>query len=221
MSPKINVGCGMMPTAGWINYDNSPSVRLARLPFAARLLKRFGLINGYHVDYITFCSRHEIKFANAQRLPLAASSVSVVYSSHMFEHLDRERAAAFLREVLRVLEPGGMLRLVVPDLRREVDHYLETADADLLITEMHVCAPAPKHVFDRIRNAILGPRHHQWMYDVRSLPKLLESSGFTEVRVLPPGETGVPDPGALNLREREAESIYVEGRKALVFSPTS
>ena len=35
---RINVGCGSTPTPGWENFDNSPSVLLARVPHAGRLL---------------------------------------------------------------------------------------------------------------------------------------------------------------------------------------
>ncbi len=47
------------------------------------------------------------------------------------------------------------------------------------------------------------------MYDGRSLSKLRTELGFKRVTILPPERTMIPDPGALNLREREDESIYV------------
>ena len=37
--------------------------------------------------------------------------------------------------------------------------------------------------------------------------------GFAAMKVLEAGRTSIPDPGDLNLREREAESVYVEGPK--------
>ena len=35
MPVRLNIGCGMAPTPGWLNYDNSPSVWLARWPVLA------------------------------------------------------------------------------------------------------------------------------------------------------------------------------------------
>ena len=41
MGVRINVGCGMTPTPGWTNYDNSLSVKLARRPILASFATRF------------------------------------------------------------------------------------------------------------------------------------------------------------------------------------
>jgi hypothetical protein len=47
--------------------------------------------------------------------------------------------------------------------------------------------------------------------------KLLTISGFECARALPPGQTGIKDPGSLDLYERSSESIYLE---ALAPSPS-
>jgi ubiquinone/menaquinone biosynthesis C-methylase UbiE len=180
---RINLGCGKSPTEGWVNYDNSPRVRF-----------RIGWGRNAHIRY-----------ANALRLPHPDNSVDVIYSSHMLEHLDRSQANRFMREALRVLIPGGILRLAVPDLKKHVDAYCESGDADAFLERMLVCVP-----FDRLKTALVGPRHHLWMYDAKSLTALLTQAGFVRACSLPAGETIIPDPGALNLREREDESVYVE-----------
>ena len=33
MTVRINIGCGKTPTNGWINFDNSPAIKLANSPF--------------------------------------------------------------------------------------------------------------------------------------------------------------------------------------------
>ena len=43
-----------------------------------------------------------------------------------------------------------------------------------------------------------------------SLSLLVERAGFSRVVVQPAGTTMIPNPGRLNLREREEESLYVE-----------
>ena len=40
--PRVNVGCGRTPTPGWLNFDNSPSVRLAHLPLGLVLSRGLG-----------------------------------------------------------------------------------------------------------------------------------------------------------------------------------
>src|SRR5206468_6458028 len=63
-------------------------------------------------------------------IPFPDDTFEVVYHSHVLEHFPREGAREFLRECLRVLKPGGILRVVVPDLEvlaRTYLHALELA----------------------------------------------------------------------------------------------
>jgi hypothetical protein len=48
------------------------------------------------------------------------------------------------------------------------------------------------------------------MYDGGSLSRLIRETGFADVAVLPAGATRIVEPGQLDLRERAAESVYVE-----------
>ena len=54
------------------------------------------------------------------KLPFASASVQMVYSEHMLEHMlpIAGGGAQFLREAWRVLAPGGLLRIVTPDLAK-------------------------------------------------------------------------------------------------------
>jgi ubiquinone/menaquinone biosynthesis C-methylase UbiE len=47
-------------------------------------------------------------------LPIETGGAELVYCSHTLEHVTNEAAANMLRESHRVLQPGGVLRLVVP-----------------------------------------------------------------------------------------------------------
>jgi hypothetical protein len=57
------------------------------------------------------------------------------------------------------------------------------------------------------------------MYAASSLIRLLERHGFGDARELPAGQTTIPDPGPLDLREREEESVYVEAEAAKGVTP--
>lgn len=61
-------------------------------------------------------------------IPLPDNSVEVVYHSHLLEHLSRNEAASLVSECRRVLVPGGILRVAVPDLEEIVRAYLENLD---------------------------------------------------------------------------------------------
>ena len=49
-------------------------------------------------------------------IPFPDSSFDVVYHSHVLEHFPKAKARRFIAECVRVLKPGGILRVVVPDL---------------------------------------------------------------------------------------------------------
>lgn len=49
------------------------------------------------------------------RLPFDNGVVSNIYVSHVIEHVERQFAVGFFHEAVRVLKPGGCLRVVVPD----------------------------------------------------------------------------------------------------------
>jgi SAM-dependent methyltransferase len=208
---RVNIGCGATPTDGWSNLDNSFTVRVARWPWLVRSLAAARILNRQSLDFAGVANGNKIRFANASlRIPYADNSVEVVYSSHMIEHLDRDEAKAFLLEVRRILQPGGVIRLAAPDLARFVQNYLVSGDADGFVQGTNMGQARPRGVFPRLKSALTGPRHHLWMYDGPSLAKLLHDAGFTEVSVMPEGKTHIPAPGSLDLAERAEESVYVE-----------
>ena len=214
MALRLNIGCGDAPTAGWINYDNSPAVRLARWRGLTALLRAVGLIDAGNVAFIANCRRLEIRYADAaRRIPHASGTVDAVYSSHMIEHLDRREAASFLAECLRVLKPGGVLRLVAPDLRWSILEYMEKGRADEFVAQLQFDVERPRGLVDGIRRLLSGGRGHHWMYDGPSLRSLVAASGFSDVEIVPAGQTRLVDPGALDLREREIECAYVEANR--------
>lgn len=208
---RVNVGCGITPTPGWINYDNSPSVRLARYQMLTVVLSRLGLISKGQESLIHAVRNNDIRWADATtHISLPDASVDVLYSSHMVEHLDRESAMSFLIEVRRVLVSNGVVRIVVPDLKKLVAEYLEQGDADAFIERTLLTRPKPKNILEKLKYLVVGERLHQWMYDGNSMVRLLIKTGFRDPQILQPGKTFIKDPGLLNLRERSEESVYVE-----------
>lgn len=106
---KLNLGCGAIRPDGWLNMDSSFNSLLQRLPFGKFLARSFGS-NEYET------SAHYINLNRKWRFK--SSSVSVVYASHLFEHLKPLRAKSFLDEANRCLCREGSIRIVVPDLIR-------------------------------------------------------------------------------------------------------
>lgn len=208
MAIRVNVGCGTSPTPGWINIDGSPTVLLARMPVVGAALRRLG---GERRRFAELVAQRNIRFAFAGRLPVADRSADAVYTCHMLEHLDSGEVDTFLKEARRVLLPGGVLRVAVPDLKLLVARYAEKGDADDFIASTLLAAGRPRGVTGRLLAATFGHRGHAWLYDERSLRRRLEAAGFVNVAALPAGHTTIRDPGELDLRERADESLYVEG----------
>jgi predicted SAM-dependent methyltransferase len=210
---RLNVGCGSSPTEGWANLDNSFSVRFANRPRLLKLLVRAHLTSSESIELGRLARLRDVRWASCGRLPYEEGSVDVIYSSHMFEHLDRSEAREFLKESLRVLAPGGTIRLAVPDLSRLVAEYLITGDADRLVDRTYLALSKPKSIRAKILASVVGTRHHHWMYDGQSLCAALTAAGFVDAAAQIAGSTTIERSELLDLFERESESIYVEAKK--------
>ena len=210
----VNVGCGLSPTPGWINIDNSWSVRLAEWPVIMRLGSSVGLLSQSNRSFAAAARELGVKHADVRKpLPFADNSLDVVYSSHMIEHLDREVSRFFIAEAARVLRPGGVLRLAVPDLRKHVEDYVSTGDGNRLVEALNMSREEPVSLIMRLRARLTPFRGHRWMYDEASLRELVDGCGFTKSVVLDAGQTTISSPGDLNLSERLEESLYIEATK--------
>jgi SAM-dependent methyltransferase len=71
--------------------------------------------------------RHDLR----KRLPFPDAGFDAVYSSHVLEHLAPEHGEALIGEMHRVLAPGGVVRVVVPDLEGICREYLTRLEAAL------------------------------------------------------------------------------------------
>ena len=142
MTIKVNFGCGMTPTDGWVNYDNSFAIKLANSSFLYLIAKSLRLLTLEQIENVEWNKKHKINFADAtKKIPLEANSVECIYTSHMLEHLSCDGASAFLIEALRILKKGGVLRIAVPDLRIVVNNYSTVGDANKFMEQMFVQAP--------------------------------------------------------------------------------
>lgn len=179
MSVYVQYGAGWSAPDGWINFDASPTLRIERLPLVGRSLGRL--------------ARNPEPFPNNTRygdiikgLPIADGSVDGLYASHVLEHLTLADMRRALANSYRMLKPGGVFRLIVPDLRARAAAYLQSDnDPEAAYTFMrlsHLGQEGTRSTgLGRIRQ-MLGNSSHLWMYDYPSMARELESVGFVEIR---------------------------------------
>jgi predicted SAM-dependent methyltransferase len=86
----------------------------------------------YHPDWINVdmaAAGPGVIVANLRRgIPFPDGDFGVVYHSHLLEHLQRRDAEQLIAECFRVLRPGGVVRIVVPDLEATVREYLRVLE---------------------------------------------------------------------------------------------
>jgi predicted SAM-dependent methyltransferase len=199
---KVNLGSGLTVAPGWINVDASLNTLIACLPRTAQRLAF--MTSGARrersaADYLDVLCSNRFVFADLRRpLPFADGCADFVFTSHLLEHLTHAEALRLLGEVCRILKPGGVVRVVVPDLRHFVEAYLN-GDADAAVRDL----------FSSDVPGALG--QHRFMYDAESLGATLEHAGFHDVKPRAYLEGATPDLERLDTRPEE--SLYVEGRR--------
>jgi len=237
----LNLGSSTRCAPQWNNLDFSWIVRLAGYPRLAAILHRYEFLSEDRYARIRSVGSKIIQWNLRKGIPFSDASFDGVYHSHLLEHMDREVAPMLLRECLRVLKPGAILRVVVPDLELLTRRYLSVVDnlpleasareheasIEALIDQMIVRVPhvrsEQKTLVKWLENIFVGNTAragviHRWMYDHYSLGRLLSELGFVDVKQ----ESATTSSSgmvafALDVESDgspyKPESLYMEGRR--------
>jgi predicted SAM-dependent methyltransferase len=136
---KLHLGCGKRHIAGFVHID---------------------AVDYPHVDHVA-------SIDNLSFLP--DDSADLIYNCHVLEHFKRRDVERVLREWLRVLKPGGVLRISVPDFAMLCELYQRYGKIELVVGALFG------------RQDYLYNIHYN-VFDLASLTEVLEKSGFTNVR---------------------------------------
>ena len=200
---KLNLGCGLAVCAGWLNVDASLNALIAGWPPAlVGIMYRASGANRYYSleEYLRLLASHRFLHHDlAFNLPFPDGTADFVYSSHFLEHLFRQDARRLLAETLRVLKPGGICRVSVPDLAHAVAQYHAGHKKEML----------ENYFFVEDRDSYLA--RHKYMYDFELLRDVLQELGFVGVRRCAYREGMTPDIGVLD--NRPEETVFVEASK--------
>lgn len=94
----LNLGCGSHFHTDWVNID-----------FIS------------HSPHVQQCDLRK-------GIPYDDKTFDFVYHSHVLEHFSRDEAPFFISECNRVLKPGGILRIAIPDLEQIAKEYLQALE---------------------------------------------------------------------------------------------
>lgn len=202
----VQYGCGLCAPRGWLNFDSSPSLRLSRLPVLGRAF-------GGAIPRFPASVRHgDI----VRGLPVTGGSCSGVYASHVLEHLSLFDARTALANTLKILKPGGVFRLLVPDLELLARDYLGCSETDAALRFMERSmlgrVERARSPLSRLREAI-GSGNHLWMWDQKSLVAECEHAGFDRVRRCAFGDADDPAFAAVEDPGRFDGAVAIEARR--------
>ncbi len=229
----LNLGCGSRTSPHCVNVDWSPYLRLKRSPVGSKLAP--AMLRGERRKRFEELDEDVVVHDLRKGIPAADGSADAVYHSHVLEHLDRDLVPAFLSEVRRALRPGGIQRIVVPDLENGCRNYLahletctvdpgSAADHDRYVGEIieqiarrePTGASRQTALRRRVEYLLLGDARrrgetHQWMWDRFNLSAVLGDAGFQNVAVADYRTSAVPGWDEIRLDELANGDEYIPG----------
>jgi predicted SAM-dependent methyltransferase len=175
---RLNWGSGEHPEPGWINSD---------------------IKDGPGID-ISCDIRHG--------LPLEDASLDYIASQHALPEIPLTDLVGVFRELRRVLKPGGILRLGLPDLDKGIKAYIEGDRDYFLIPDEDASTIGGKFV-----TQLLWYGWSRTLFTHDFTDELLKEAGFGEIHACSFHETKSRFPEIVNLDSRERESFFVEATK--------
>jgi predicted SAM-dependent methyltransferase len=149
---KLNIGCGTDYKEGWINIDNNSDNNITRL---------------------------DLNWDLRNSLPFESNSVDYIFNEHFIEHLTVEESQKSIKDFMRVLKPGGVMRIAMPDLEYSIALYLDKNWRKSGLVSNHglefVETPA------ELLNMSFRWWGHQWIYDWVELRRRLKQAGYEKV----------------------------------------
>lgn len=175
---RLNWGCGEHVAPGWVNSD---------------------VKDGPGIDLVA-----DIR----DGLPLADECIDYAVSIHALPEFAYPELDSVLRELRRVLVPGGVLRLALPDLSKGIDAY-QRGDMDYFkVDPGEVKTPGGRFIVH-----MLWYGYSRTLFTTDFATELLVKAGFVDVCECPFQETASPFEEIVDLDNRPLESLFIEARR--------
>jgi SAM-dependent methyltransferase len=238
----LNLGCGVRVSEKAINIDWSMYLRVQRSRVLSVVAPLF-LSEQRKARLQALRGKQILVHDLSKGIPFETGTVDAVYHAHLLEHLNREQARLFLTECQRVLKPGGLIRIVVPDMKTLAQSYLESfklameRDSGAVDHEDRIADMIEQCVRDEavgtteqsglrkwVDRFVMGDARkrgeiHKWMYDEVTLSHILRMCRFDSPKVQSCLTSQLPDWRSYGLDCGGAEvpfqpnSLYMEAVK--------
>lgn len=143
-----------------------------------------------------------------RKLPFHDGSLSLIYSEHVLEHVAFDKGVFFLTEARRVLKPGGIIRIAMPDLDDLVAGYQEN-------WRRFDWVNWPEFSFVQTRAQMINMAFRWWghchLYNREELARALSLAGFVDFKFVCHGESACPE--LVGLETRKDSLLVVEAVK--------
>jgi predicted SAM-dependent methyltransferase len=135
-------------------------------------------------------------------VPFTKNSINIAYASHFLEHLPKKNALKFLNRCFTILKPGGIIRLVVPDIDIIINKYQKDSIKDNIAAT------------NELNLRFFEDGQHKHMYNYKTLSTTLTSIGFKNVKKLDFRKSKIKDINKLEtLKLKYYTSLYIEAIK--------
>lgn len=175
---RLNWGCGNHTLPGWINSDNK---------VAPDINLSCDIRNG---------------------LPLESGSIDYIVSVHALPEVPYDGLVPVLTELRRVLKPGGVLRLALPDLLKGIRAY-ERGDRDYFL----VPDEDAKSLGAKLVTQLIWYGYSRTPFTFDFIREMLEKAGYVDVVECRFRETKSSHAEIIDLDNREPETLFVEAVK--------
>lgn len=175
---RLHIGCGKFPRPGWVNLDNK--VRPG-------------------VDCVADLRAE---------LPFPEASFDYAVAIHVLPHIPLHGLVPALARIRRVLKPGGVLRLALPDLEKAIDAYRRRDTGYFAVPDAQWKSLGAKLVAQIVwHNDLVTP----FTYDLAA--EALAKAGYAAVARCDFRQTRSRFPAIVELDNRGRESFFVEATK--------
>lgn len=123
----------------------------------------------------------DINYDLKRGIPLPDSTVDVIYSSHLLEHMQYRDLLTFLQECRRVLKHDGIFSVCVPDSRQYIDAYINKTYFRDPSTFYQPATVDTGSFIDQVNYVAYMGGEHMYMFDRENLVNTIVKCGFRRV----------------------------------------